>query len=351
MRQVKKEIERIISEQKEQAKPEMNQSAFNRLSPMSQLRFLLKAFGLSTINNLSKSKALSGRYKLTFFTEDVLGEHYFSESGGKPLSQNLYNELVEYIGIISFYGENSGLKPLAAAGLLSEETLALFAVNPQVFNNIEQHFYGAMSDEEQSMDENVILGKLKHFIEDFVAQEKKQTSALNQDKFDRLNAQSQLPLLLQAGGLPVISNLSKCKHLYANDNLSYLTEILGKHYFSPSGRHNPLSQNLFDKLVECVDFIKSTDGQFLGLETLAASGLLNEETLELVVTNPNALQMLADLHLDDEIDEQVDDNENTVEAFAEVVAPESASNAFKEKMRNIVPGSDDESLQTPHRKI
>ena len=238
-------------------------------STNDELKVLLTQANLYNTNNFAKAKTLSDINEITVLMR-VLAQCQNCVQGSCTIAQACYDKLVSLIKIIDVQNdEDDALRMLAKSGLLSEETIELFAANTDAFNN-----YAVLSSEDgdlTSMMEGIIL-----------AQKEPVKTGKSMSDFD--GSLSALKFLLKASGLPIICNIEKAK---ASDELSTLVEVLAQCYGCESGSYS-INQDCYDKLIACIPQIDMQDDEEQGLIMLAASGLLNEETIELFAANPSA---------------------------------------------------------------
>lgn len=93
--------------------------------------------------------------------------------------------------------------------------------------------------------------------------------------------------LLAQTSLMNTRNYAKAKVLSVFNELPTLMEVLAQCQQCDYGRYT-INQTCYDKLVSLVKTISVQNNDDDGLIRLAASGLLNEETIELFAANPSA---------------------------------------------------------------
>ena len=126
-------------------------------STNDELKVLLTQANLYNTNNFAKAKTLSDINEITVLMR-VLAQCQNCVQGSCTIAQACYDKLVSLIKIIDVQNdEDDALRMLAKSGLLSEETIELFAANTDAFNN-----YAVLSSEDgdlTSMMEGIILAQ------------------------------------------------------------------------------------------------------------------------------------------------------------------------------------------------
>ena len=246
---------------------EINKETKNKLQTLLGHHGLINNKFLMEVNDLYTMKNLS-----TFI--EVLAQCHMCKYGRYSLNRACFDKLVLLMEMLNIQHDDDALENLAESGLLNEETIDLFAENPNAF-----------ADDNYDSDDSKQEQDLKKRMQTVINEQKRRLSkVIPLDNFSNNNAET--CYLLRKSNLPIISNAVKM-HVSLKDNeIFVLNNVLGLCHKNKDERYH-LNQECLDMLIELIPNINRQADEDDDLYTLAAEGLLNKETIALFAIKPS----------------------------------------------------------------